>query len=168
MQIKFITFDQVVEASEFLSTLDEEQSEALVHKFSQDQPFILVYLMAVYADELDEEEQELLFYIGFTIWYALYTNTQIPSIDEETLDAAEADNEDMLNYLSQEDETGFHQIAEVLLNDHPQHDLLRYALTVILEEEEDEKHLLISEDSKSLMFIALKTIIDCFSPNSKP
>ncbi|NJO01522.1 MAG: hypothetical protein HC880_07390 [Bacteroidia bacterium] len=60
--MNFVPIQVIEEASEEINNLDDAQAEALVERFSQEQPYIMVYLMAVFFEELNEDERELLFF----------------------------------------------------------------------------------------------------------
>lgn len=156
-----VSNDQIDQYLDELDNLDEQEKEQLVTQFGEEQPYLLAYFMAVFEEELKQEERELIFYIGLQIWYViLRVNIKVPTISEELLEESEMDNEEMLNYLSEESEEGFEEFANNFLSTHPQRDLLEMALISVMWEE-DEDDFKVSEDAKGVMFIILKTAIDC-------
>lgn len=160
--MKFVSFEIIEKASEELNNLSEHEATTLIEKFSTEQPYVMTYLMAVYHDDLKEDERELLFFFGVKLWFAmLKVEEKIEMISEEEMDAADMDSEEMLKYLSEESEEGFAEFAENLLNEYPQGDLLQFALLAIMEEEEEEEEI-IQEENKAVFFMVLKTVIDCF------
>lgn len=161
--MKKIDFDTIELASEEINELDDQKVDALIEKFSNEQPYIMTYLMAIYDEDLSEEERELLFFIGIKIWYTfLKIAKNIPIITEEEIDNAEADNDDMLNYLEAEDEEGFESFTESLMENYAQSELFNFALAGLMDDEEEDDAYNISEEVRGAMLIALKTVIDCF------
>lgn len=165
-----ITLDQVMDVSEIINNFSDAEAERLVNTFTEEQPVLMTYLLAVYGEELTEEEREYLFFLGLKIWYTLrQTVGKLPSITEEQLDKIEHDNEQMLHYLSEESEDGFMSFAENLVEDYSQGELIEFVIMAIADEGEDEDEplaeeddFILSEDAKGIFFIALKTLIDCF------
>ncbi len=161
--MSLIEFSQIEAFSERVNDLDEDQIQSLIDRFSGEQPFVMAYLMAIHFDELAEEERELLFYLGFKVWYTYAeTRNKLAQVDGETLESAEMDNDDMLHYLSEESEEGFQEFAEQMMENHPQGDLLQFVLIGLLEDEEEPDENVVYADNLGLMFIALKTVIDSF------
>lgn len=159
--MSLIEFSKIASYSEKVNDLDEDQIQNLIDQFAGQQPFIMAYLMAVHFEELEEEERELLFYLGFKVWYTYTQSRQtLALVKEEILDNAEMDNDDMLHYLSEESEEGFQNFAEQMMEHHPQGDLLQFVLIGLLEDEESPDENVVYADNLGLMFIALKTVID--------
>ncbi|NJO01521.1 MAG: hypothetical protein HC880_07385 [Bacteroidia bacterium] len=92
----------------------------------------------------------------------------LPAIEESLIDEVDMDNDDMLQYLAQESDEGFGDFIENLLETYPQGDLLQFALVAVMEDEEEEDRVFVREGNKGIMFIALKTIIDCFIRQGQP
>jgi hypothetical protein len=163
--MKFIEHSIIEQASIELNNFEDSEIEGLVDRFSHEQPYILAYLMAAFDEEIDEDERELLFFLGVKLWWAIIKiETKLPMIAEQAIDEADMDNESMLEYLSQESEEGFEDFAETLLTDYPQRDLLEFALSAVMEDEDedDEDEFYLSDDAKGIIFIVLKTVIDAF------
>ncbi|MCU0446769.1 MAG: hypothetical protein MUE85_17820 [Microscillaceae bacterium] len=163
--MKSINYPHIVAHSEAIDNMSDAQVESLVEQFSREQPAVVAYLLGIYGDEFAEEDREWLFILGLKIWHIINQEyTKLPEINEIQIDSADEANDEMLNYLAEESDEGFAHFAEILLNEHPQRDLIEFALLSTVDEDIEEETDL-EEDMRGLMFIALKTIIDVFDKN---
>jgi hypothetical protein len=171
--MKKISFDTIAAASERVNLLgdDEHIIETFVSQFTNAQPAIVDYLLHTYSDELSEAHSEYLFFLGCKIWEAIRTTyPTVPQITGEQIDAAEEDNEQMLNYLADESDEGLENFAEILLQDYSQNELMEFIIFAVSEdddedeeqEEEEEEPLTLDDDTRGIFFITLKTMVDCF------
>jgi hypothetical protein len=144
-----------------MSEMPPEQGPKLMQQMSQEQPLILTYLLAVDEDAFNQDERELLLYVGVVIWKIMSRGeTPIPEITEKILDAAEDKNIIILENLQGESDGDFLQVIAAMLENYNQVEVLRYVVEALFEDDEDDVD--IREDNIGLMFIDLKTVIDCF------
>jgi len=133
----------------------------LINLMSSEQPFILTYLMAIDNAILNQDERELLFYLGVVVWQIMSQgSTPLPKVTQETLDEVEESNTKMLEYLEGESETSFIETVETIVKNYNQPEVLRYVIEALMEESDEES--LIRDEYKGMMMINLKTVIDCF------
>ncbi|MFK8104727.1 MAG: hypothetical protein AB8G15_19570, partial [Saprospiraceae bacterium] len=76
-----------------------------------------------------------------------------------TLEEKEEDNWEKLENVPA---GSFRDRLDVFFKDYPQEDLLAFAEDALVEEEEDSD-INLTKEGKELMFVALKTIIDCLT-----
>lgn len=132
-----------------------------IDRMTKEQPVILAYLLAVGHDIFNQDERELLFFLGMVIWQIMSQGTtRLPKITEKTIDEVEESNFKMLEYLEGESETGFVESVEGMLENYNQREVLGYVMEALMEE--PEEGCLIREENKGLMMIYLKTVLDCF------
>lgn len=132
-----------------------------IDRMTKEQPLILAYLLAVGHDIFNQDERELLFFLGMVIWQIMSQGTtRLPKITEKTIDEVEESNLKMLEYLEGESETGFVESVEGMLENYNQREVLGYVMEALMEE--PEEGCLIREENKGLMMIYLKTVLDCF------
>jgi hypothetical protein len=137
----------------------------LIEQFSREQPALVAYLLGIYGDDFSEEDREWLFILGLKIWYIVcQTYPKLPEITDVQIEVADEANDEMLNYLVDESEEGFVNFAESLLNEHPQKDLIEFALLSTVDEDMEEETDS-EETARGLMFVALKTMIDVLDKN---
>lgn len=143
-----------------MATMSPLNYPKLINKFSKEQPFMLAYLMAVDDEQFNQDERELLLYLGVVVWKIMSRgNKPLPQVDEEMIDSAEEKNINMLEYLEGETETGFYETTASVLEGYNQPQVLRYVVEALMEE--DEEGVDIREDNIGMMMIYLKTVIDC-------
>ena len=89
------------------------EAPKMVNRMSKKQPFILAYLMSTGDDVLNQDERELLLYLGIVVWQIMTQGTTpLPKITEKILNEMEDSNMKMLEYLEGESETGFIDTVE--------------------------------------------------------
>jgi len=133
----------------------------MINLMSKEQPFVLAYLMATGGNILNQDERELLLYLGIVVWQIMSQgNMPLPEITEQTLDEVEDSNMKMLESLEDESDSTFMAAVEKMINNYNQPEVLRYVVEALMEEPEEE--CLIRDENKGIIMIFLKTIIDCF------
>jgi hypothetical protein len=144
-----------------MSTMSPLNYPKLITKFSKEQPFILTYLMVVDDERFNEDERELLLYLGTVVWRMMSrSNKPLPEVTENMIDEAEQKNIKMLEYLEGKTKTGFYDTTATILEGHNQPEVIRYVVEALTEDDEDDVE--IQEENIGIMMIYLKTVIDCF------
>ena len=160
--MKYITEEVIDRASKEIVELQEDQVQEFVNKFSKDQPYAFTYLLASGNEVLNDAEIEFLFLIGFIVWHSVkLANANLPEIDEDTVEKIEDRNIKMLEYFADNTEKEFIDEVEVLINNHKQKNLLKFAVTSVMDESKDAESE-ITDENIGIFFLALKTLIECF------
>jgi len=137
---------------------DETAIENLINKVAEEQPFILAYLMAMGEGDFNEEERELLLFLGLAIVRMMAEgNTPLPVVTESHLDKLEQTNMRMLEYLAGETDAEFAQVAANLMDGYNQPEVLKFVIETIL----DESGVSLRPGNTGIMIIFLKIVIDC-------
>jgi hypothetical protein len=90
----------------------------------------------------------------------LQGKTPLPKVTEDVLDKAEDRNIKMAEYLQGETESGFVGATKTIISSYEQPEVLRYVVEALMEE--PEKGCIIRDKNLGIMFLDLKTVIDCF------
>jgi hypothetical protein len=145
-----------------VASLPTHRAPSLIQRMAEEQPLILAYLMAVDNDIFNNDERQLLLYLGVVVWQIMSQGTQpLPAVTEEILDQVEDRNIKMAEYLQRETtEDGFEQAAELIISNYGQPEVLKYVVEALMEE--PEEGCVIQDENRGLMFLDLKTVIDCF------
>lgn len=144
-----------------MSVMSPTKVPKIIDQLTGQQPTILAYLMAVGHDILNQDERELLLYLGIVVWKIMSQgNTPLTTVTEKTLDSVEDSNMKMLEYLEGESQTGFIDAVAVVIKNYNQPEVLKYVIEALMEETEEE--CVIRDENKGMMMIYLKTVIDCF------
>jgi hypothetical protein len=144
-----------------IASLSPRRAPGLIKRMGKEQPVVLAYLLAVDHDLLNDDERQLLLYLGVVVWQIMSQGSQpLPMITEDRLDTAEAKNIKMAEYLQGETEEGFLDAARTIINNYGQPEVLRYVVEAIMEE--PEEGCAIRDENRGILFLDLKTVIDCF------
>jgi hypothetical protein len=156
--MKLVLSAQVEKTYEWLGQIEDDQMvESLIAEFSEQQPVLFTYLMAMGEGDFDAPEQELFLFLGLVIWKSLRdAGNEIPGITETHLESVQEHNMTMLEYLAEESEEGFVQVAQTLMEDSPQPALLRFLVEIVFEDEAE----VIRTSNQGIFFIFLKILVD--------
>ena len=146
-----------------ISNLPEQALEELIDHASEQQPFMLAYLMAAGEAEFNAAEQELLLYTGIVVWQIL-RGEAVPTalVTEESIASAETTNRQLIEYLEGEPEHQLLETVETIIGSYNQGPLFRFIIETIMEEEEgvgDQDP--IRDHMKGMMIFYLKILLDC-------
>ena len=156
-----ITSEIVEETWKRMAAMSWREAQKLAKLFVKQQPVVASYLLVVDSDVLNQDERQLLFYLGTVVWQMMSQGkTPLPTVTEDDLFRAEDTNIKMVEYLQGETESGFRQVTETILNSHQQPEVLRYVIEALMEE--PEEGCIIRDENLGIMFLDLKTVIDCF------
>ena len=134
----------------------------LVDKMKNEQPLLLAYLLAVDHDILNEDERELLLYIGINIWKMMSRgDKRLKKVTEKSLKKNEKNNENMIKYLANEPD--FDEAVINIAENYNQKEVLKYVIEALMEDEPDENgtYCNIRDEYIGAMFMSIKTVIDC-------
>lgn len=144
-----------------MADMSPDEIPALMNKFASEQPAVVAFLLACGEDLLNQEEKELLLYLGVTVWQIMLRNSgALPEVSDEALDAMVDSNFKMLEYLEGESEFDFMDTVATIYSSYNQPEILRYVLEAMFEEDEVSES--IREEMKGMVFVYLKTVIDSF------
>ena len=144
-----------------MAVLAPDDAPDLIQRFETEQPAMLAYLLASDTDDLNQDERELLLFLGLTVWQIMAQGPKPPPlVTPEMLEAAEGRNIGWLEALEQkavghEDEAGLAMVME-----YQQADVLQGVLEALMDDEVEDPGQ-IRDESKGLLLLSLKTIIDC-------
>jgi len=134
--------------------------QSLVDLVKKEQPILLAFLMATNNDVYNQEERELLLYLGLAVWKMMRSGPQKPpQVTEERLDEIRNKNFEMAEYFVGEPDSTFEDTVRMIFENYNQRYVLEYVLDALFEE--DEEDVEIRETSKGYIFLDLKTVIDC-------
>ena len=134
---------------------DENAYDQALVEFTKSQPGITNYLLSEDFDSLTDDEKEVMLYMCIIILKAI--NTYHPEMEVLSLDEIEAAEDINWGLLENLSEKKFRDRLNVFFDGTPQEDLLAFLEDVLLEEEE-----LITKEGREPIFVALKSVIDCF------
>lgn len=144
-----------------VASLSPRGAHKLIQQMTKEQPVVVAYLLAVDHDLFNDDERQLLLYVGVVIWQIMSQGAQPLNVVAETvLDTAEANNVKMAEYLQGETQEGFLQATRTMISNYNQPEVLKYVVEAIMEE--PEERCIIRDENRGIMLLDLKTVIDCF------
>lgn len=134
----------------------EEHYTDIVKEFKEKQPILLSYLLSDNFKLLTKDEQAYLLYLALVVWQATQTvqATTLP-IDTQLIEKKEEANWENLHSSNAR---RFRERLDGFFDNTSQEDLLAFLEDALMEEEEDH---FVTKEGKELLFIGLKTVVDC-------
>jgi len=133
----------------------------MAYRMREEQPVVLAYLLTAGTDILNQDERELLLYLGMVVWQMMSQGSRpLVKITEDVVDEMERSNMKVVEYLKNEPETGFIKVTKEMIENYPQPEVLKYIVEALMEEQEEG--CVIRNENKGMMMLYLKTVIDCF------
>jgi len=143
-----------------MGEMEVDDVMSLITKFSKEQPSALMYLMAAGDDIFNEDEREILMYLGTNVWRMMSKGEKpLSMVSDKNLFQAEDVNIKTLEEMMGESPGDFIAVADNLVKNYNQVEILGYLVTALTEEGDDDVE--IREDSQGLMLICLKSLLDC-------
>jgi hypothetical protein len=156
-----ISAQMVEQTWQRIAGFSAREGKALGIQFVTEQPVLTAYLMGVDGDLFNEDERELLFYLGTVVWQMMAQGDQpLPRVTETMLDQAENANVTMIESLVDASDDDTRAAMEKLLREYGQPEVFRYVVEALMESAQDEG---IRQDNLGIMMVDLKTVIDCLN-----
>ncbi len=165
-----ISEERVAETAERISSMGLEETQGLASRMQSEQPYVMVYLVAVSQTEgFNDGETELFFFIGTVIWQLMRENPNgTRKITEQDLASSEQANETLLEKMSADSEGDFLSAGENVALQSPEPEVLRYMVESVMEDEEGNSATsLFSEEHQGAAFLHLKIVLDAFVEGQK-
>jgi hypothetical protein len=135
-------------------------ASVLVNQMGKEQPYLMTYLLATADAGFEPHEGEILFYVGMVTWQMMTQSSgQLQQVGGKALDEAEAANFEFLEQFAKEESGGLEIATRVILETYPEPEVFRYVVEAIMEEEETDEPPM-SDESRGLAFVYLKTVLD--------
>jgi hypothetical protein len=127
-------------------------------KIGNAQPELLAFVTES-SKEMGQEVRELVIYM-FVVVYRMFQEShgKIIKISSEEIIKCCEQNEGLLERLEGADEKILDRIASVQTSRQP--DVVKYVVDALMEEDEGEDALALTEEQKGFLFLLLKTVID--------
>lgn len=140
--------------------LSERESEALARRMQAEQPFLMIYLLAVDESLRAGEQPGQVMELGAMIWEIMSQGGQpLRQVTGEELEAAEDANIAFLEQLDEGPEMKFQDAVLQMMADYNQMPLLGTVVEALMEEYEDAPAM--APDNVGMALLHLKTVIDC-------
>lgn len=153
-----ISEQEIGMAERFFETMDADSSRAFFEKFSDLQPFIFIYVMAMSENLKSEEAKyDTLFLTGVAFKAFESHYDRLKQISEKEIDDTEQKIIARYQSLGEKGENELLEGAQALMNATSQPHVLAYIGSAIATADEEY-----SEEDQGLAFNILQTVVECF------
>jgi hypothetical protein len=127
-------------------------------KIANSQPELLAFVTEL-TKEMGQEVRELAIYLFFVV-YRMFQKThgKIKKISSEEIIKCYEHNESLMERLEGSDEKFLDRIASVQISRQPY--VMKYVADALMEGDEGEDALALTDERKGFLFLMLKTVID--------
>ena len=154
-----ISAENVEKAYAVICGLTEQEAYRLSYDFQKNQPLLVAYLSAVDKDILNQEERELLFYLGAVVWKIMSSeDKKTHEANEDRLLSFEAANQKIAESLRTTDSIKFADVVKKLLKSCHQPEVLRYVIAALMDEDNAENS--VRDENLGIIILDLKTVIE--------
>jgi hypothetical protein len=110
---------------------------------------------------LNQDERELLFYLGMVVWEMMRQGMPRPKrVNEKRVYELIAQTEKIVESFMDESVGDFMAVAARMFKDHHQINVLRYIVEALFEMDEDTAYTELREEMKGLIFKNLKIVLE--------
>ncbi len=155
MAFPFVSEDIIEQVAVRMSDSEEEYTQ-VIEELEAHQPVLLSYLLSENFKLLTQDEQAYLLYLALVIWQSSQI-VQRTSFHIET-DLIESKEEANWVLLHASKARRFKERLDGFFDNTTQEDLLAFIEDALMEEEEDN---FVTKEGKELLFVGLKTVVDC-------
>ncbi len=154
--MKLIT-EELIDKVSLRIAENDDSLESLVNDFEKNQPNVIGFILSEEVLSLDREEREYLLYLSMVVWKTYQeSGNEFTLIDQKELGEVEDSNWEVINNSSAKT---FRDRISPFFEGYEQEDLLAFVEDALVEDEDS----FVSKAGREIMFVALKTIIDCFN-----
>ncbi len=161
----YIPAEVVRETWQQVANSELDHAHELVAELQKEQPFILLYLTDMEGTPFNQNESEIIFFLGLVIWQIMKKGSnKLRQVTVQKLMKAEDANYEFLDLLSQDTEGDFESATLNMLESYQEPEVLRYVVEAIMEEpdEDDPEDEPIRDENRGLAFVIIKTVLDAF------
>ena len=157
--MKFIPESIIDQKAEAIGKLSD--FSGLVQGLKENQPAVLAFLFSESFDLLTQSEKDYALFLTLVIWESVMEfYPEVEEIDPLSIEKAEEENWEKISGVSAKE---FREKLDVFFENSPQEDLLAFLEDALVHDEDD----MVTKEGREYVFIAIKTIIDCFDQAMK-
>ncbi len=139
--------------------LTTQEAFCMSSDFQKNQTLLMTYLSAVDKDILNQEEREILFYLGAVAWKIIFSESQkTQEANQDRLLNIESSNQKLADSLRNSGVVKFADVVKVLLKDCSQPEVLRYIIAALMDEDNAENS--VRDENLGIIITDLKTVIE--------
>jgi len=164
MSALIVSFETIEEVSDQLESIDQpEEAISSAQAFADEQPAAMAYLMARAENMEDDEDAELLFYIGNVIFLSFKaTSESLPSVSAEMIEKAEDTFLEQMRAIAEMSEDEARAGFEPIFNAQP--NMSTYLIGWVEQLSEDG----VNEESINALYSILQVLVNAFNTALNP
>lgn len=144
-----------------MAAMPLDEMPELMERLENEQPEIMAFLMAIDADLLNQDERELLFYLGMVVWQIMRQGTPRPKrVSVKHLEELITRTEQIVETFMNESAGDFMVTMSRAIKAHHQIHVLRYVVEALFEVDEDAEYTAMREEMKGVVFKNLKIVLE--------
>jgi hypothetical protein len=156
-----ISMETIDEIWQNLAEMQEDEAVHIVEQMTAEQPHLQSFLLSLDEEDFNQEEQEIIFFLGNVLWEIMRQSyPQMGMVTEDTIDQAEDENMNFMESIETEDPNAMEGIIMNMLETYPEPAVLSYLLESLMEESEDPEEIDIDDEMKGAAFLHLKIALD--------
>lgn len=158
--MKQVSLDTIDKTIDWLESLEDElEMEKMIDTFGEKQPLLLTYLMSMGENDLQEEERELLLFLGVFFWKAFQEEGLAPAeVTEARLEELKHENLALLEAAESGKGKDYDRVWQESIENYEQPELLAYLVDTL---EDEESYALRSTNFRAVQTYA-KIALDSF------
>jgi hypothetical protein len=154
--MEIILPEEIEQSAEYIQSLSPEETKKFIRNFKQKQSPLLVYTAALGERDFNSEEEDVLIFAVLVAWHCISQKVpEMRMVTIEQIEFAEAESEAKLSEWEKAPDDSQVTEAMQMLSEQSQPTLFGFLLQTIMESDN------VREDTKGLMFLHLKIILDC-------
>jgi hypothetical protein len=156
--------ERIIEIEGMLSAMEVEEIRDLPNRMKKEQPFIMLYLLAVPEGEgFSDEEGRYFFYVGMVIWLLMRGKPNGKrKITKRTVRSVEQETEVILTKMDGDSPGDLLSAVESLISHSPEPVICRYIGRVLAKDDTDPENPPLREEHIGRAFLYLKIVLDAF------
>jgi len=157
--VEKISAESVEKGYAAICGLTTQEAFCMSSEFQNNQTLLMTYLSAVDKEILNQEEREILFYLGAVAWKIMFSASQkTQEANQDRLLNIESSNQKLAESLRDSGIVKFADVVKVLLKDCSQPEVLRYIIAALMDEDNAENS--VRDENLGIIITDLKTVIE--------
>jgi hypothetical protein len=157
--VEKISAESVEKGYAAICGLTTQEAFCMSSDFQNNQTLLMTYLSAVDKEILNQEEREILFYLGAVAWKIMFSESQTKQeTNQDRLLNIESSNQKLAESLRNSGIVKFADVVKVLLKDCSQPEVLRYMIAALMDEDNAENS--VRDENLGIIITDLKTVIE--------
>lgn len=149
--MQMITETQI---DDIIDNLERQDDKVIIAEIASAQPALLSYILSDSFKILTNEENKILVFLFLVIYSAF--GAELEAVDPEGIEHMEDKNWEIFNTTSGQE---FHEKITPFFKEYAQEDLLAFVEDTLVDDEDNP----VTSEGRSVIFIAMRTVIDCLT-----